>query len=273
MPLLYTSHAPILGVWKITETWQELLAAFQCPEKYLDEVNALKSDKRKQEWLAVRLLLKKLIDANDTLRQTTVVRRATSVSDGSATSRSHQTTVAEQTCTPGSKSETDPEPTIDHHKNGAPFIPDRHLHISISHTIGYAAIILSAESPAGVDIEYCSDRAWRLRDRFMNKQEQTLFTQFVAEQPTDADHPDATKQTKINHHLATLCWCAKEVAYKVLQQNEVDFTEHLRIRPFTPSKTGFFLLKETKTPQQHVFQIDYRITDDFVLAWHVKQET
>ena len=137
-------------------------------------------------------------------------------------------------------------------ENGAPYLTDSHFNISISHTKGFAAVILSELPHPGIDIEYRSERAWKLHTKFLNAKELAFFD----------PHP-YTQQVLI----ATICWCAKETAYKALQETEVDFIKHLHISPFTISDTGRLLLNETKTSAQETYQIQYQITDDYVLAW------
>ncbi len=44
-------------------------------------------------------------------------------------------------------------------------------HISISHTLGYVAVILSRDYEVGVDIEYVSDRVNRISSRFLRDDE------------------------------------------------------------------------------------------------------
>ena len=44
------------------------------------------------------------------------------------------------------------EPVIRHNEDGKPLIDDSH--ISISHTIGYVAVILSHDHEVGIDVEY-----------------------------------------------------------------------------------------------------------------------
>lgn len=258
MPLFYTTQAPLLGVWKITEPWQMLLATLQHPERYASEVNAIKSDKRKQEWLAVRLLLKELTASSS--RQTAATGQVAATGQAIETGLNIKAAVG---------------PTIDYYENGAPYLRDLPLHISISHTTGYAAVIVSPETSPGIDIEYRSNRAWRLRDKFMSPQEQALLTSLPAEQPDHIRPSDTTTNTKTSKRadLATLCWCAKETAYKVLQQNEIDFIGHLHIQPFTLSEAGVFTLKEMKRPQQKELHIHYSITDEFILTWYVARET
>ncbi|MDR2916736.1 MAG: 4'-phosphopantetheinyl transferase superfamily protein [Tannerella sp.] len=216
MPLLLTRQSPVMGIWKSTEPWQDMLESFRNKEIYSHDVLKIQSDKRKQEWLAVRLLLKHL-----------------------------------------SGSET----PISYHDNGAPFLCDSPYHISISHTVGYAAVILSKNPNPGIDIEYRSERAWKLRHKYMGKKEQEMFTLLCGDKQTgDEKHSGQTT-------LATVCWCAKETAYKALRKTEVDFIEHLHVLPFTLFEKGNFLLKETKTSKQEVFNIHYQITEDFIITW------
>lgn len=60
MPLLFTYTKPLLGVWKIEETSDELLSLLEQPSEYLPFLQRLKTEKRRREWLASRVLLKKL---------------------------------------------------------------------------------------------------------------------------------------------------------------------------------------------------------------------
>jgi phosphopantetheinyl transferase len=205
-----------MGIWKSTETWQNMLESFPNKEIYSHDVHKIQSDKRKQEWLAIRLLLKHL--------------------SGS-------------------------EIPISYHENGAPFLHGYPYHISISHTVDYAAMILSKNPYPGIDIEYRSERAWKLRNKYMGEKEQEMFASLYNDQQTDDNK-------RFRHaELATVCWCAKETAYKALRKTEVDFIEHLHVLPFTLSEKGSFPLKETKTSKQEIFNIHYRITEDFIITW------
>lgn len=204
-PYFYVHQSPDIGVWKILETWPEMLELFQNKYMYADEVHKLQSEKRKCEWLAIRLLLKRL---------------------------------------------TGSETLIHYKDNGLPFLENSPYYISISHTRGYAALILSNYPNPGIDIEYRSERAWKLRKRFMNKEELDQLSMAS---------PQST--------FATLCWCAKETAFKALQENDVDFINHLHIFPFALSDRGVIALKETKTPNQEVYEIHYQTVNEFVLTW------
>ena len=214
MPIIFTQTSPAIGIWKIEESWQEMLETIRKNEDYSREidldVNNKTTDKRKQEWLAARLLLLHL--------------------DG-------------------------PESYIDYNENGAPVLRNNRYNISISHTSCFVAIILSDKENPGIDIEYHSERAFKLRKKYLGNKEMEMFDLL-----RDSLHNNMNT-------LATLCWCAKETAFKALRQTEVDFIEHLHILPFTFSDKGTFSLKETKSLQQEVFNIKYQITEDYIITW------
>ena len=208
--LIQHSLSPLMGVWKIDESWQDMLEAFSNKDIYSTGVAEIRSEGRKQEWLAVRLLLKQMLGF--------------------------------ETC-------------IEYKENGAPFLPESIYNISISHTKGYATVLLSENSAPGIDIEYRSGRAWKLREKYIGDDEMTMFSSPCSDGLPDCDT------------LATVCWCAKETAFKVLQQVEVDFIKHLHILPFTLSDKGRFLMKETKTLQQQEFYVNYQVAEDYIITW------
>ena len=226
MPILFTQKSPIMGIWKITETWQDMSESFKDNESYFRDVSKIQSDKRKQEWLAVRLLLKHLYG---------------------------------------------PELHIDYHENGAPVLRNSLYNISISHTKGFAAVILSKHKNPGIDIEYHSDRAWRLREKYLGENELEMFDLKPGSSHNNplADNMayNSDSDLYVLAKLSTLYWCAKETAFKALQQTEVDFINHLHILPFTLSDRGTLFLKETKTTDQQVFNINYLITEDYIITW------
>ena len=60
MPLLFKHTEPLLGVWKMDETSDELLAMLELQSEYQPFLQQIKTEKRRQEWLASRVLLKEL---------------------------------------------------------------------------------------------------------------------------------------------------------------------------------------------------------------------
>ena len=207
MPLLQQHHSSpfFWGIWKITESWEELLLQLAHRDVYLPVLNSYQSERRKAEWLAVRVLLKVL---------------------------------------------TGRELTISYRESGAPFLADIPLYISISHTKGYATVLLSPQQPVGIDIEYRSERIHRIKSRFLNE--------------TDVE----LQGTKLSTDDLLVCWSAKETAFKMLELQTADFQTDIHIIDFKPVEAnGVITVRESITPQLSVFRINYSITPDFVVTY------
>jgi phosphopantetheinyl transferase len=190
------------GVWKIEESSSELQKQLTRRD-YLLVPSYLRAEKRRQEWLAVRVLLKELLGE---------------------------------------------ETLIAYHPDGAPYLPEKKLYVSISHTDGYAAVILSEQGPAGIDIEYLNDRVHRTRHRFMHPEEEDMI---------DPEHE--------TEHLL-VCWCAKETLFKIIGQKGVDLREHLRISPFILGESGYLTAIETLTPRKVAYSLYYIVNKYFAMT-------
>ena len=132
------------------------------------------------------------------------------------------------------------------------FAPLRH--IGVSHSHGYAAVILSAQ-PCAVDIEPADSDFSRAARRFISPQEQAL-------------QPCALPEVL----FPALVWCAKEAVYKWVRISGLSLLHDIRIteiHPETtrtnPSGTGFPALEAShrltvtaagKTLQLHGFTVE-----------------
>lgn len=95
------------------------------------------------------------------------------------------------------------EVPIDYRENGSPYLKESSLHISVSHSRGKVAVIVS-EFPVGVDIEFITEKAHRLQNRFLTSQEQTILSESLS-----------------TNQRTTACvkgWAAKEAAFKYYSQ-------------------------------------------------------
>lgn len=128
---------------------------------------------------------------------------------------------------------------IDHDEDGAPLVEG--FHISISHTKGWAAMILSKCHRSGVDIEYVSDRVNRIVSRFMR---------------------DDEPQDTLNERIIT--WCAKEAAYKYYHEQHLGFLD-MRLLPFTPQETGTAHLVNLR--QGETKAVNYEVNKEFALVY------
>lgn len=113
--------------------------------------------------------------------------------------------------------------------------------ISISHTIGWAVVVLSQNTPVAVDIEYRSNRVTRITDRFIRADED-----------------------KSSVDIQLINWSAKETMYKLFSEEQLQFHE-MRLQQFTPSNAGKIKLEDLKYPK--TIEVEYILNADYVLTW------
>lgn len=139
------------------------------------------------------------------------------------------------------------EQIIYNREDGSPFLEDGKLQISISHTKDYAAILLHDDRPVGIDIEIRSERVKKIAGKFIS----------------DKEYIDPAQKTI--HQL--LHWSAKESLFKMMNEQGIDFRQHLFIHPFTPALKGVITATENKTDQSCCFSVHYEVHPDYVLTW------
>lgn len=144
---------------------------------------------------------------------------------------------------------------IRYEPSGKPYLADCSSFISISHTKGYVAVILSGVAEVGIDIEQCGPRIQKVAPKFMREDEKANLY-----------GGDVTWGLLLH-------WSAKEVMFKCLNRTEVDFREHLRIIPYEQQEQGTFVAEEYRTKRQRRFLIHYQIHPDFVLTWQMDGES
>ncbi len=114
-----------------------------------------------------------------------------------------------------------------HAESGKPFLKDIDTEISISHTKGFIIVgrsVADSAEPIGIDIEYRSDRVFRVKDKFVSKAEQAL-----------AIESDAARSMDFCSFLLII-WCTKEAAFKKLGLDGVDFKEHFQIQSISDNE-------------------------------------
>ena len=109
---------------------------------------------------------------------------------------------------------------IGHEASGKPFIDG--MNISITHTKGYAALILSQTHNVAVDIEYCSNRVERIVERFIRADE---------------------SMNGVEQHLIN--WSAKETMYKFFSEEDLQYFD-MRVHPFDVAADGELLVDNLK---------------------------
>ena len=199
-----------LGLWQMDESPEQLFDLYPHLLPYRSSLDdKYKNDGRKLEFLAIRALMYEMLRVNG-----------------------------------ASKGLLSHAGDFTHNGQGKPLF--RGYHVSISHTKGYAALILSKKSEVAVDIEYMSDRVERIASKFLRKDER-------------ADSLDA----KLVH------WCAKETVFKLFSEENLLF-EEMRVKPFdtmTDWACDVENLKSGKTAR-----VDFELAMDFVLTYSMWTE-
>lgn len=194
-----------LGLWQMDEEVEQLFEQYPHLQAYRSSLEAkYKNDGRKLEFLAIRALMYEMLKANG-----------------------------------ASKGLLSHAGDITHNEAGKPLF--RGYHISVSHTKGYAALILSRNQEVAVDIEYFSDRVERISSKFLRKDENA----------SDLD-------SMLVH------WCAKETVYKLFSDDNLKF-EDMRVKPFDTMSDWACDVENLKNKK--VAHVDFELTMEFVLTY------
>lgn len=194
-----------LGLWQMDESPEQLFDLYPHLLPYRSSLDdKYKNDGRKLEFLAIRALMYEMLRVNG-----------------------------------ASKGVLSHAGDFTHNGQGKPLF--RGYHVSISHTKGYAALILSKKSEVAVDIEYMSDRVERIAFKFLRKDER-------------ADSLDA----KLVH------WCAKETVFKLFSEENLLF-ENMRVKPFDTMADWACDVENLKSGK--TARVDFELAMDFVLTY------
>lgn len=194
-----------LGLWQMDESPEQLFDLYPHLLPYRSSLDdKYKNDGRKLEFLAIRALMYEMLRVNG-----------------------------------ASKGLLSHAGDFTHNGQGKPLF--KGYHVSISHTKGYAALILSKKSEVAVDIEYMSDRVERIASKFLRKDER-------------ADSLDA----KLVH------WCAKETVFKLFSEENLLF-EDMRVKPFDTMADWACDVENLKSGK--TARVDFELAMDFVLTY------
>ncbi len=208
-----------LGLWQIAETASELKAQLQLPDMYADRIARLPEDSRRmREILAVRCLLKAM---------------------------------------------TGEEQRVLYDKDGKPLVPQqmesvryengKEIHyvwsyLSISHTDGWAAVILS-DHPVGIDIERLGRQVQHVTSHFLKAPEMEFL------------------QDDVELHIA---WCVKESLFKILGRDYYDLRRRTSVRKICYARRNGNNRQgtvEVAVEEQGLKTLYFKTNDNFVLTY------
>lgn len=224
-----------LGLWQTTETVDEFFGTYGFLEPYRQHVEtSFKNDGRKKEFLAIHALLHEMLAI---CGKPHGARRSKGLQDQSKASQdqskaSQGLPVADV-------------PMIGHAASGQPLL--RGYHVGVTHTKGYAALMLSKSCDVACDIEHFCDRVERIKSKFLRKDEK-------------ADDLDSL----------LVHWCSKETVYKLFPEDNLQFSQ-MRVGPFSTMSDWACEVENMKRGEK--VRVDFELTMQFVLTYAFRKRT
>lgn len=224
-----------LGLWQTTETVDGFFGTYGFLEPYRQHVEtSFKNDGRKKEFLAIHALLHEMLAI---CGKPHGARRSKGLQDQSKASQDQSKTsqglpVADV-------------PMIGHAASGQPLL--RGYHVGVTHTKGYAALMLSKSCDVACDIEHFSDRVERIKSKFLRKDEM-------------ADDLDSL----------LVHWCGKETVYKLFPEDNLQFSQ-MRVGPFSTMSDWACEVENMKRGEK--VRVDFELTMQFVLTYAFRKRT
>lgn len=144
--------------------------------------------------------------------------------------------------------------------SGRPYLEDRSVDFSLSHSADVAAAVVARAGRAGVDVEHATPRIERIMPRFLHPEELA----WVRRQPV----PDFAGKLPASAPwiLPTLLWSAKESVYKWQGEKGVEFDEQIRFEPFVLRPSGSIAFR-FKGALEFPLHVGYAVTGDLCVTW------
>lgn len=143
---------------------------------------------------------------------------------------------------------------VAYYPTGRPYLKHSDVHISISHTKGYAAVAYHRIFPIGMDIEQISSRVERIAHRFTSPAESAYI-----------DSCDASESEM--YHLIN--WSAKESLYKLYDSpGMAEFKEAFHLAPYALATCGS-MQATIHCAENDLAMVHYHLFPDFVCTWAV----
>lgn len=231
-----------LGLWQTTETVDEFFVTYGFLEPYRQHVEtSFKNDGRKKEFLAIHALLHEMFaicGKPHGAGRSKVLKEQNKAVEGQGKAVEGQGKVLEGLHVADA-------PLIGHAASGQPLL--RGYHVGVTHTKGYAALMLSKNCDVACDIEHFSDRVERIKSKFLRKDEK-------------ADDLDSL----------LVHWCGKETVYKLFPEDNLQFSQ-MRVGPFSTMSDWTCEVENMKRGEK--VRVDFELTMQFVLTYAFRKRT
>ena len=144
----------------------------------------------------------------------------------------------------------DSELTIEYDSKGKPYL-NKEKGISISHSNEIVALCISNEIDFGIDIQYKTDKVFKIQSKFLSEMESKFF------------------EKKNDLESLIKVWSAKEAIYKALGKEGVSFSKDLEIDTINDKdlfRAGYYKKDNIKIK----FDLDFLFIDEYIIC-HAKK--
>lgn len=142
---------------------------------------------------------------------------------------------------------------VQYDEDRKPFLKDHSVHISISHSTRYLAVMMHPIAVVGIDIEEISSRVSKVYKRFLSAEEQSYLL------------PDDIQSLQI-------AWSAKECLYKMIGKESSDFAATLRLHPFDATTSKGSLQADYLNKKQR-YTLHYHRESTYIVVYGINNTT
>jgi 4'-phosphopantetheinyl transferase len=141
---------------------------------------------------------------------------------------------------------------ISYYTDGRPYLTNYPMKISISHTKGYAAVLLHSKIDPGIDIELDSRSAEKVATRILSPEELESCS----------DNEGYSNKKLLIH------WCAKEAIFKMIPENIVSYAKQIHISLNHPVE-DFHSFSATYQSEASLmnFNLFYQSIGELIIVW------
>lgn len=141
---------------------------------------------------------------------------------------------------------------ISYYPDGRPFLEGLSMNISISHTKGYAAVLLQERKIPGIDIELNTRSAEKVAARILS----------LEELDSCRENEGYSNKKLLTH------WCAKEAIFKMVPEHSVSYLNQIHILLNDLVEEGLEFRGTYKSPARTVsLRLFYKSFEELIIVW------
>lgn len=133
---------------------------------------------------------------------------------------------------------------------GRPYLHAANTHIGISHSADIVCLALSSQV-IGIDVEAISDKAFRMKSKFLSPGEELVFQSQLETAPLET---------------ATVLWSAKEAVFKQGSGKHLHYITQISLQPTSQYGTLKAIVHDTGGQSINETEVAYWVFSDFVIT-------